>query len=123
MLAIRSSDLVSKAGSGLDPAPNTYRGSLRDSVAAAGGKTPCVLETHRYPHAVLINETGRPKRQLSPGSGEGQSHRNGHEALQNWSESAADSNQRDGLPDRTAHGATHALEGADLAIEDASQSR
>lgn len=123
MYSTRSSDLVSIAGSGLDPAPNTYRGSGHDFVVAAGGRTVCVLETHRYPHAVLINETGRRKRQLSPGSGEGQSHRNGHEALQNWSESAADSNQRDGLPGRTAHGTTHALYGADLAIEDASQSR
>lgn len=80
MLSIRSSNFVSKAGSGLDPAPNTYRGSGHDEVVAAGDSPSCVLETHRYPHAVLINETGRKHRQLSPGSGEGQSHRKGHES-------------------------------------------
>jgi hypothetical protein len=53
------------------------------------------LEIRPYPHAVLI-KVGASWRQLSPGSGEGQSSKNGPERERM-------SNQRQGLPGHGIH--------------------
>lgn len=74
----------------------------REGGVAGGGASACGLETHRCPHAVPLKRCALARlsltRQLSPGSGEGQSSRKSDHPPCRMCERERVANQAQGLP-------------------------